>query len=901
MFRIIPKTIRLFFLLLALATTLGVSGQSHNDKIIGQIISSTTKQGVESVSVLMMEKGGAVTHGFSLTNKEGTYSFFRPKVGPEVELELHISGFNVESKIVPISLSDNNIIIEVEQKIMEIREVVVQSTAESRKGDTVSFVASSYRGSNDRVIGDLLKRIPGIEVTQSGTINYGGESINTFYVEDMDMLGGRYSVAVNNISAEDIASVQIYENHQPVAALRGLSNTNKAAINIRLKDSAKGTLSGSLLLGGGSNSSSPLYQGAATAAYFNSRLQTIATYKTNNVGEDITLELQQNWSMAGGGPTALLSITTPSTPPLPQERFLNNHTHTASLNSMVRLKKGVELIANISFAKDRRLYEGNQHSVYLLPAGNSIAVSEQSSANNESMLTDAMLTIRSNGKKCHIQNKLMLSVEALEAYGDIVANDEHTNQHHTLPWHSVANNFEVTSHLGNWMLNLNSLTSFKHSTEELTIIPLPFEQLFPNNNAATGAQQSVTTSGLATTNRLSAGYQIGRWNIGLWGEFTLKEEDMQSALRSTPTDESNIPTEYRNNIHFVDREFSVGPYVHYISGNRLQVRLNLPLQFIDIDNSDLLREVSNQLQKISPSPTLTITANPWRNIGLNASVSRMEMFGSLYRSYGGYIMSNYRQVGTMGGIMPHSFTNNYTLSLTYNNLFYLLSASIRGGYMQINNNVIYNTSYDGILMRIDGLERDNKGSQWYLRGKVSKRLRPIYTTFTLTTGMSSSQNEVLCEGKLVGSTTEQLSTELTFVSTPLEWAELTYAGVVNAHLNTFNHQRMNPIVTLHQQAEIKVSLSKLFGQGGRLSADRLNCFLSGQHFHNKALNTDLRNIFFVDAGLGWRGERFEWLLRGQNLLDYNAFSSSSQRANLDYTYTYALRPRSFIAEVRFTF
>jgi hypothetical protein len=63
------------------------------------------------------------------------------------------------------------------------------------------------------------------------------------------LLQGRYGLATNNISAKDVAIVQIMENHQPIKALKDRSFSDQAAINLKLKDAAKGTLALSAMAG----------------------------------------------------------------------------------------------------------------------------------------------------------------------------------------------------------------------------------------------------------------------------------------------------------------------------------------------------------------------------------------------------------------------------------------------------------------------------------------------------------------------------------------------------------------------------------------------------------------------------------------------------------------------------
>ena len=95
---------------------------------------------------------------------------------------------------------------------------------------------SNFHRPQDRNLADVLARMPGIHVQSDGRVQYDGKPINRFYIEDMNLLGERYSLATQNLSPSDIAAVQVYENHEPIKMLRDRSQTEQAALNIKLKD-----------------------------------------------------------------------------------------------------------------------------------------------------------------------------------------------------------------------------------------------------------------------------------------------------------------------------------------------------------------------------------------------------------------------------------------------------------------------------------------------------------------------------------------------------------------------------------------------------------------------------------------------------------------------------------------
>ncbi len=134
-------------------------------------------------------------------------------------------------------------------------------------------MVDAFRDSTDIVIGDVLKKMPGIVVKESGQIEYRGKPISKFYIENMDMLQGRYGIATNNISASDVATVQVFENHQPIKALEDIAFTDDAAINLKLKPGAKGNFTGMADVGSGIDNQF-LWNSTLTGMYFSKNANT---------------------------------------------------------------------------------------------------------------------------------------------------------------------------------------------------------------------------------------------------------------------------------------------------------------------------------------------------------------------------------------------------------------------------------------------------------------------------------------------------------------------------------------------------------------------------------------------------------------------------------------------------
>lgn len=172
---------------------------------------------------------------YSYSQPDGSFILECPQ-GPQQEFLLITSrlGYEPYRQKIPAQTQQTEILLK--ESSLTLREVKVISSPIRRQGDTISYYMSNFHRPQDRNLADVLARMPGIHVQSDGRVQYDGKPINRFYIEDMNLLGERYSLATKNLSPSDIAAVQVYENHEPIKMLRDRSQTEQAALNIKLKD-----------------------------------------------------------------------------------------------------------------------------------------------------------------------------------------------------------------------------------------------------------------------------------------------------------------------------------------------------------------------------------------------------------------------------------------------------------------------------------------------------------------------------------------------------------------------------------------------------------------------------------------------------------------------------------------
>ena len=256
-------------------------------------------------------------------------------------------------------------------KNIRLKEVTVKAKKIRQRGDTLIYQVATFAKDGDRSIGDVLKKMPGIQVAEDGKISYNGTPINKFYIEGKDLLQGRYGLATQGVEHKDVSSVEVMTNHQPVKALKNLSESEQAAINLKLKDGAKSHLITTINAALGTPS---LWSANLTGMMFSKQWQMISTYKTNDTGEDLQRDIREHTDILGKSKQTYseaeyLTLPTRKQSELEQRRTLWNKSHLLSTNWIFGIGRDATLDAQVACLTDRQHANNETKTEYFLSEG----------------------------------------------------------------------------------------------------------------------------------------------------------------------------------------------------------------------------------------------------------------------------------------------------------------------------------------------------------------------------------------------------------------------------------------------------------------------------------------------------------------------------------------------------
>lgn len=434
--------------------------------VTGKVIDKESNGPLVGASVIIKAADGKIKK-FASSKSEGEFSITMPSVNG-CRLEVAMMSFAKQS--IPLDSVSFPLTVYLEKGTTILKEVTVKADRIREQGDTITYNVGSFAQQQDRSIGDVLKRMPGIDVANNGKIQYQGEDINKFYIEGSDLLGGKYGIATNGISHEDVGAVEVMENHQPMQVLSGISFSDKAAINLKLKNKAKATWTFHGDAGGGWSwqPEGAIWDGELFAMAVMPGFQNITTLRTNNTGENLSSSSTDFFAdRRQTGLSRYLGVGLPGVPSLSDKRTLFNRSFLVSTNSLWKFGRG-EFKANIDYSFNRVTADASNITTYFLDEGNRV-ITEKRNGKEHSHSLSGKFIYELNQKTAFINNTLQTNIDwddvSLATTGSLP-----NGQSAKLPDYYVSNKFKMIQRFkGKHLVTFQSVNEWESLPQTLNL------------------------------------------------------------------------------------------------------------------------------------------------------------------------------------------------------------------------------------------------------------------------------------------------------------------------------------------------------------------------------------------------------------------------------------------------
>ena len=149
-----------------------------------------------------------------------------------------------------------------------LKEAVVNGvkTPITVKEDTIEYNADTYKTQANAVVEDLLKRMPGVEVSSDGKITANGKEVSKILIDGKEFFSDDPKMASKNIPADMVNKLQVIDRKSDLARLTGVDDgEDETVINLTVKKGMNNGWFGTVTGGYGTDDR---YSGNLVANYF---------------------------------------------------------------------------------------------------------------------------------------------------------------------------------------------------------------------------------------------------------------------------------------------------------------------------------------------------------------------------------------------------------------------------------------------------------------------------------------------------------------------------------------------------------------------------------------------------------------------------------------------------------
>ena len=870
------------FLILILV---GFAGYSQKE-ISGQVFDDQDEK-LSGATVIISKDSVSSILAYGISDANGKFKIAVKNKSDSLFLKVSYLGFGTYKKT--IQNKAQTLEVKLSPSSESLKEVIVKSEILRQRGDTLSFSVAAFKGKNDRVIADVLKKLPGIDIRPNGQIFYKDEPIQKYYIEGLDLLEGRYSLANNNLSAETVSKVEILENHQPIKVLDSLEFSERASINIKLKKDI--TFSGTATAGIGA--APLLWRTKITPMFFTKKQQAIVIYQSNNTGSEVSGEIR-NFSIKYSGnefdidKEDWLSIQNVSQPPFSSERWLDNNVHLGSANILQRIKEDLDLKLNISYLNDYQQQDGSTQTRYFTPT-DTIDVSENTSNNISVSKLEGQLTLENNADKNYLKDQLAFNGSWNANRGLIERPDARVKQQLNNPFFGIKNSLRLLRTVGKQLITFNSNTGFTETNQDLLVQPGQFEAIFNGGDPYGEIQQTVSSRKIYTDNSAGFTKALGKFTISPKFGFSIQNQQLETDIFLEDGEEV-LDTDFKNRTEFVESSvYFKNSFSFESKDETLNLRLNTPLEFKSFRLGDQNFEEKRGLDRMVFEPGFYVNKKLSALLEANISVGFHYDFGKLQQLYYGFLLNNYRNLNRYNAPISEEVRQNYSGSLAYRNPLKQLFLNASYSYSYSENNLLYSSTIgeNGTTI-LEALVRDNSFDTHNFRGSASKYFRKIKTTIKLNASYNLSKRQQLLNNRLAEVNTRSWKFRGSVDAEISSWLIANYSGNYSTYTSGFGEHDFQQIET-HQH-----TLDLYF-----YPKDNQYLSVGGEYYGNSL--SDNSNNLFVNLSYQFTFEKpkMDLNISWRNILNTDEFINAYNNGYYYVQSSYRLRPSQVLATLKF--
>ena len=280
-------------ILMMLLLLVSIASFAQERLVSGAIIDRDTKDPVEQVTVQLLKTDSTYVTG-AISNEKGLFHLNAPENGKYL-LKITSVGYKPTVKRVVIEQDKNlalgNVVVGADAIMLKGAVVTAMAQKVTLKEDTFVYNSAAYRTPEGSVVEELVKRLPGAEVSDDGTIKINGKEVKKILVDGKEFMTGDTKTALKNLPTSIIDKIKAYDEKSDLSKVTGIDDgEEQTVLDFNVKKGMNKGLMSNIDLGIGNKNR---YNARGMGGYFNSNNRFMLFGNANNTSDR---------GFGGGGP-----------------------------------------------------------------------------------------------------------------------------------------------------------------------------------------------------------------------------------------------------------------------------------------------------------------------------------------------------------------------------------------------------------------------------------------------------------------------------------------------------------------------------------------------------------------------------------------------------------------------
>ena len=224
--------LRRIFFAVCLMLSASMAASAQGIKITGTLVDRDTKEGVMLATVQMLKPDSTYVSGV-LSDEKGNFSIEASATGSYI-LKFTSVGYTPLTKTVKVDgkkdIALGKITFNADAIMLKGATVVGQAARVTVQEDTFVYNASAYRTPEGSVVEELVKRLPGAQVSDDGTITINGKEVKKVLVDGKEFMTGDTQTALKNLPTSIIDKIKSYDEKSDLAKVTGIDDGEEQTV-----------------------------------------------------------------------------------------------------------------------------------------------------------------------------------------------------------------------------------------------------------------------------------------------------------------------------------------------------------------------------------------------------------------------------------------------------------------------------------------------------------------------------------------------------------------------------------------------------------------------------------------------------------------------------------------------